>query len=331
MIDNPVSATIDFDADGIQHGFLSLPHSRDDSAWGSIMTPVTQMKNGTGPTALLTGGNHGDEYEGPIALYDFCRRASIDDLRGRVIIVPAMNYPAFQAGRRLSPVDGLNLNRSFPGNPAGTATEILADYFTRTLVPMADAVLDIHSGGRTLDFLPFAAIHRLDDKPQEELNEGYMRAFGAPYQLKMLDIDAQRMYDTQVESQGKVFVTTELGGAGTTSPRSVAIAKRGVTNFLKYAGILAGDLEAPDTDPVSLDMPDSRSFLIARHAGLLEPLVELGDDVAAGEPVARVHAIERTAGETKEYQAPRDGIVLSRHVPSLIQMGDCMNVIAERV
>lgn len=331
MIDNPVSATIDFDADGIQHGFLSLPHSRDDSAWGSIMTPVTQMKNGTGPTALLTGGNHGDEYEGPIALYDFCRRASIDDLRGRVIIVPAMNYPAFQAGRRLSPVDGLNLNRCFPGNPAGTATEILADYFTRTLVPMADAVLDIHSGGRTLDFLPFAAIHRLDDKPQEELNEGYMKAFGAPYQLKMLDIDAQRMYDTQVESQGKVFVTTELGGAGTTSPRSVAIAKRGVTNFLKYAGILAGDLEAPGTDPVALDMPDSRSFLIARHAGLLEPLVELGDDVVAGEPVARVHAIERTAGETVEYQAPRDGIVLSRHVPSLIQMGDCMNVIAERV
>ena len=104
-----------------------------------------------------------------------------------------------------------------------------------------------------------------------------------------------------------------------------------MTNFLKYAGILAGDLEAPDTDPVSLDMPDSRSFLIARHAGLLEPLVELGDDVSAGEPVARVHAIERTAGETKEYQAPRDGIVLSRHVPSLIQMGDCMNVIAERV
>jgi N-alpha-acetyl-L-2,4-diaminobutyrate deacetylase len=330
VIDNPISATIDFDADGIQHGFLSLPHSRNDSAWGAILTPVTQMKHGSGPTALLTGGNHGDEYEGPIALYDFCRRPSIDDLRGRVIVVPAMNYPAFRAGLRLSPVDGLNLNRSFPGNPAGTVTEIIADYFTRTLVPMADAVLDIHSGGRTLDFLPFAAIHRLDDKQLEARSEGYMRAFGAPYQLKMLDMDAQRMYDTQVESQGKVFVTTELGGAGTATPRSVAIAKRGVANFLKHAGILAGDLELPDVEPVSLDMPDSRSFLISEHAGLLEPLVALGDEVDEGEPLARVHAIERTAGAQVEYRAPRDGVVLSRHVPSLIKMGDCMFVIAAR-
>ena len=60
-------------APGVQHGFLRLPYSRDDSAWGSVMIPIAVVRGGTGPTALLTGGNHGDEYEGPLALFDLAR------------------------------------------------------------------------------------------------------------------------------------------------------------------------------------------------------------------------------------------------------------------
>jgi N-alpha-acetyl-L-2,4-diaminobutyrate deacetylase len=66
---NPISATIDFERDGLQHGFLQIPHSRNDSAWGSIMLPISYARNGDGPGAILTGANHGDEYEGPIALH----------------------------------------------------------------------------------------------------------------------------------------------------------------------------------------------------------------------------------------------------------------------
>ena len=110
------------------------------------------------------------------------------------------------------------------------------------LLPLADYVLDIHSGGKTLDFLPFAACHRLDDSKQQARCRAARDAFQAPYQVMMLDIDAESMYDTQVENMGKVFVTTELGGGGTTTPRTVAIAKRGVDNFLIHSGIMAGEL-----------------------------------------------------------------------------------------
>jgi len=154
MRNNPISNSINFAEDGIQHGFLKVPYSSNRSAWGAVMIPITQLKNGNGPTALLTGANHGDEYEGPIALFDLASRKSIDDIQGRVIIIPAMNYPAFVSGDRVSPIDSVNLNRTFPGKPDGTITEIIADYFSRTLVPMADYVLDIHSGGKTLDCLP---------------------------------------------------------------------------------------------------------------------------------------------------------------------------------
>lgn len=98
--ESAIVPTVDFAADGVQHGFLRLPYSRDESAWGSVMIPIAVIRNGAGPTALLTGGNHGDEYEGPIALFDLARTLNPRQIRGRVIIVPAMNYPAFRAGTR---------------------------------------------------------------------------------------------------------------------------------------------------------------------------------------------------------------------------------------
>ncbi len=104
MKPSPISPTVPLDRDGVHHGHLRLPYSRDDSAWGSVMIPICVIGNGTGPTALLTGGNHGDEYEGPLALFDLARSLRAEDVSGRVIIVPAMNYPAFgpEPGRRRS-------------------------------------------------------------------------------------------------------------------------------------------------------------------------------------------------------------------------------------
>jgi len=145
MINSPVSSTVDYDLDGVQHGFLKLPHSHDASAWGSIMTPITVAKNGDGPTVVFTGANHGDEYEGPIALWNLAHNINADDINGRVIIVPGMNYPAFKAGKRTSPIDDGNMNRSFPGSPTGTMTEKMADYYNRVLLPLADYVVDFHS------------------------------------------------------------------------------------------------------------------------------------------------------------------------------------------
>src|SRR3569623_556261 len=99
---SPIAATVDLDRDGVQHGFLRLPYSRDDSAWGAVMIPITVARNGPGPTALLTGANHGDEYEGPVALMELAAALDPAALAGRVIIVPAMNYPAFRAATRTS-------------------------------------------------------------------------------------------------------------------------------------------------------------------------------------------------------------------------------------
>jgi N-alpha-acetyl-L-2,4-diaminobutyrate deacetylase len=85
----------------------------------------------------------------------------------------------------------------------------------------------------------------------------------------------------------------------------------------------------PETETVSLDMPDFRSYLFSEHNGLVEPCVSLGDSVREGQVMARIHNIERTAVPTCEYRAPRDGMVIARHVPSLAKIGDCLYVIGE--
>lgn len=326
---SPIVATVDFDRDGVQHGFLRLPYSRDDSAWGSVMIPVAVVRNGEGPTALLTGGNHGDEYEGPIALFDLARSLDPAAVRGRAIIVPAMNYPAFRAGTRTSPIDRGNLNRAFPGRPDGTPTEKIADYFTRALLPLADIVLDFHSGGRTLDFVPFAAAHVLPDEAQAAAGFAAVAAFAAPFSMRMLEIDAVGMYDTTAEAMGKVFVTTELGGGGTATARTVAVAARGVRNVLRHAGILAG---APEAAPTRwLDMPSADCFSFGEEDGMIEPCLDLGAAVRAGDVVARVHPVGRTGLAPVEHRARLDGLLAARHFPGLVKAGDCLAVVAVEV
>lgn len=325
MVKNPISATIPLDRDGVHHGFLKLPYSRDDSAWGSIMIPITVIQNGIGPTALLTGANHGDEYEGPIALQELAISVQPTEITGRLIIVPAFNYPAFRAGTRTSPIDRGNMNRSFPGRPDGTPTQKIADYFQRVLLPMADVAVDFHSGGKTLDFVPFAAAHILEDKAVEAACFAAMEAFNAPYSVQLLEIDNVGMYDTAVEAMGKVLVSTELGGGGSSTAKSNAIAKKGLRNVLIHFGILHGEMQKDPT--IKVDMPDDDCFTFCEADGMHEPMVDLGQQVEKGDVLARVWPMDRTGAPPVSYTARRSGILLSRHCPGLIKAGDCAAVI----
>ena len=326
MRDNPISPTIDFDQDGVQHGYLRLPYSRNDSAWGSIQIPITQVKNGTGPCALLSGANHGDEYEGPLALVEFAADLKPEDVSGTVIIIPFMNHPAFMAGTRVSPLDDVNMNRAFPGKPDGTPTQKIADYFQRTLLPMADVVLDFHSGGRTLDFIPFAASHALADPEQQARCRAARDAFNAPFSVEMREIDALGMYDDAVESMGKTFVSTELGGGGSATPYTTEIARKGVRNVLIHAGILRGELSLAPSRLLSQE--DDGCFHFTNHGGLVDFAVSLGQTVAKGDLIARIWETQHTGVPPRSYHAQMSGIMTARHHPGLIQSGDCLAVLA---
>lgn len=136
MSSSPVTCEIDLNAQGKQQGFLHVPHSVHRSAYGWIPVPIVSLRNGDGPTLLLMGGVHGGEYEGQIAIANLARALQAKDIRGRVILLPMANAPAATAGLRTSPIDEGNLNRLFPGDPAGTPSQIIAHYIETQLLPL---------------------------------------------------------------------------------------------------------------------------------------------------------------------------------------------------
>jgi len=321
-----ITTRIDLDADGKQFGSFDVPHSSNESAWGALRVPMIVIKQGEGPTLLLTGGNHGDEYEGPIALMKLARSLEPEAICGRLILLPALNLPAVLAGTRVSPIDQINMNRAFPGDPRGTPTLMIADYVRRRLLPMADAVIDLHSGGKTLNFVPFCGMHVLADPTQMAATKAALLAFGAPVSLVIREFDVVGMLDTAVEELGKPFLFTELGGGGTATAATVAIAERGIQNLLCHFGLLEGQVEPRPTR--LMHSPDASSFVVADDRGLLELLVDLGAEVEAGQPIAQIHDVEQPARAPAVYPASRTGLLIGRHAPGLIKPGDCLAVLA---
>ena len=330
--DPKVTASVDFDADGKQHGHMTVPYSRDDSAWGSVQLPISVIKNGAGPTIVFTGGNHGDEYEGPIALLKLVRSLDPGEIAGRVIVIPALNYPAVMAGTRVSPIDSVNMNRAYPGKRDGTVTEMIADFVEQKVLPQCDVLFDIHSGGKTLMFSPFAAYHRLDDAGLTGRAREATLALAAPISLELVELDAEGMLDTSVEALGKVFVGSEFGGGGTTTPATVSIAEVAVRNLLAHCGVID---EAPVTrealglPPARLmHMPEPGCVLLARDSGLYETLVELDTAVAEGDAIGQLHFPERPERDPVVYRAGASGTIIGRGHKVLVEPGDFLALIA---
>jgi N2-acetyl-L-2,4-diaminobutanoate deacetylase len=321
-----VSATVDFEAEGKQFGALNVPYSSNESAWGAVRVPIVVIKRGAGPTLLCTGGVHGDEYEGPIALGKLARSLDAAELAGRLILLPALNLPAVLAGARVSPIDQINLNRAFPGRWDGTVTEMIADFVTRRILPLCDAVLDLHAGGRTLQFLPFCGMHVLEDAAQMARTHAAMLAFGAPFSVIIDEFDRLGMLDTAVEQLGKVFLFTELGGGGAATAATVAIAERGIRNVLRHFGMIEGAPEPAGTR--LMHSPDPSYFVVSEDRGLFEIMVDPGAVVEAGQPIARVHDVESPARTPTTYRAERPGLLIGRRWPGLTRPGDCLAVIA---
>ncbi len=315
---------------GLKIGNIVIPWSRNSSAWGNMCIPVAFISSGRpGPTILVVGGNHGDEYEGPIAINHFIRTIDPAKTCGEIILIPALNYPALKKGTRLSPIDGANMNRSFTGKNDGTLTEKIACFVEENFIEKADAVLDIHSGGRTLEFHPCAIAHKTENKKQNQKALEALKAFAAPVGLFLTELDDQGMLDSAVEKRGKLFISTELGGGGSTSPQTIMIAKRGLHNFLVHTGALEDDMMAPDIATELMGNNDD-GYIMSNDKGLVEYFPELGDKVKKGQTLAIIYDIDALDKKPVEVKAPVSGTLLGRLHGGMVGRGDFLGLIADK-
>lgn len=321
-----IAAEIDFEKDGRQHGFLRLFHSVHSSAYGFIPIPIVVLKNGKGPTLLLVSGNHGDEYEGQVALSNLVKSLDPARIQGRVIILPAANFPAAIAGRRTSPIDEGNLNRLFPGDADGTVTPQIAYYIEHELVPMADMICDLHSGGSSLMYVPaalFGGWHR-DGSTAHGVEA--LKAFGAPVAYVAEENQGgNRTLAGGAARHGVICLGTEAGGSGHVTRAALRMVERGVNNIMVHLGILPDSARiVPDGPTRLLEVGGPDYFVYAPENGLFEPLVDLGEMVRAGQPAARIHWPETPWAEPVTAHFARDGFVLCKRIPGRTMRGDCL-------
>ena len=321
-----ITHSIEFGRDGRQTGFLRLPHSVHRSAYRHIPIPIMHLTNGDGPRVLLMAGNHGDEYEGQIALLKLARTLRPEDIAGRLTILSAANFPAIRAGLRTSPIDGGNLNRNFPGDPDGSPTEIMAHFIESELMAGADWVIDVHSGGSSLEYIPAVLTRATEDTEQLSAAKKALQVFGAPIGFVMV-WGEDRTSMAAARRQGAIGITTELGGGGTVTPATLGLAERGVRRVLHHIGLLrGGDGAVPAPEPTPTRMMEVRPehYVYASDAGLFEPLVDLGDRIEAGQPVARIHFYDTPWREPETVDAAAGGVVICKRVPCLTERGDCL-------
>ena len=323
---------IDFERNGRQIGFVMFPHSPHDDAWGVTRVPIAVIATDAGPTVIIEGGNHGDEYEGPLVIGELARDLDPGGLQGRLILMPAVNTPAVTASRRTSRIDRLNFNRTFLGDPAGALTQYISAYVADYIFPMGDAFLDLHSGGSSPDFIPSAVIQPTEDKPLAKRNTAAALVFDAPATVVVPNLGDQRPATASACRAGLVTVGTELAGGRRESSEAPNIFRCGVRNVLVHHGVLDGELQAErNSDKAILELRGTAAYVYAPSEGILETFHPLGANVSAGAPSGQIHRVwERGhAPDTISYNC--DGTLLARGQPGRVKPGNCCFVVASPV
>lgn len=330
-----IHTAIDLEREGKQQGFLQVPYSHNLGGWANVMVPITVVARGTGPTVLVLGGNHGDEYQGQVAIMKLAREVEPAQVTGRLILIPALNLPAARAATRLSPLDGMNMNRAFPGAAEGPVTSQIAHFLTTVLFPASDVVIDIHSGGRSMEFVPCSHMHLVSDREQRRRMLAAMLAWNSDFSFLYADIAGSGLLPVEAENQGKVVVTTEMGGGEAIPAHVHRLTQRGLRNVLVHVGLLAGREETRaglGLPPAILTQALQRDdYLLAPESGIFEVAVDLGGTVRRGDVVGWIHHLERPDRPAEPIRAASDGFLITMRAPCLTQQGDCVAVVAQQV
>lgn len=320
-----VQLGIDLDAPGRQAGELRVRWSDNRRPLGHYAVPLVSLCGGDGPTVLLTGGVHGDEFEGPAALMRLLKDLAPRQINGRLIVIPALNAPALAASSRVSPLDGVNLNRAFPGDPDGSATQMIAHYVESELLPRCDAAIDLHSGGKAAVFATCVLADIDAGNGLGEASLALARAFGAPYLWASGRLNDDRSLNAAARRQRVPMIAAELGGGGGCDPAQTDFAEAALRRCLDHLGLTDLAAEAPAGESELLRLGE---VLTAPAGGLFDRRFEAGERVEAGQLAGWLHHVGEPERASGRIEFPVGGRVLARTNRGLLERGDLVASLA---
>jgi predicted deacylase len=282
-----------------------------------------------GPLVVVLGGVHGDEPEGTLAAGQLCRR-ELPLRAGRLRVVPVANEEAFGAASRVTPADGVNLARVFPGDPAGSPTLRLAALLSTRVLADADLLIDLHTAGRHYD-MPLFVGCLADDSAAGVASRAAAEAFGLDTVWLHPTYSPGRSLSVPV-ARGRPAIYAEGPGGGSVDRETVGSYVRGVLGALTGLRMLAaGPPAPPPTGPVryvagggDLD----RDVLTFITGGLFAAAVAAGDAVRTDQLLGTVQDVYGTVRQ--ELRAPHDGRVMFLRRSAHVRPDDVAASLAEQ-
>ncbi len=323
-----LAVTIDLHAPGRHVGDVMLKWSDNANPLGHYPIPIISLKGGSGPTLLVLGGAHGDEFEGPAAIMRLAATLSHHDLAGQLILMPALNAPALGVSSRVSPLDGVNLNRAFPGDADGGPTSALAHYIESVLMPRCDAVIDLHSGGKASWFAPCALATRTADTQLSAQNDALACAFGLPLIWVLGENNDDRSVNAAAERAGVPMIAAELGGGGGVDPDVTDLAERGLRQCMQHLDMIPGDLPS-HTTPHRVTLAASQDTLFAPSDGLFDRKFSAGQHVKANQTAGTLHFPLEPARTAQQLTFPRSGFVLAHCTRGIVARGEMLALVVQ--
>jgi len=256
-----------------------------------------------GPRLCLLAGVHGCEYPAIAAVVRFMRELDTSGLAGSIVAVPIVSPTSYVARSPfVVPEDGRNLNRSFPGDPDGSFTQVLAHHLFTELISPSDLLIDLHGGDMVEALEPFALY---DNSPQRETADLLARAFGFGYVVCDSTEALGGTTSGAAAGTGIAAVTAEAGGCGLLDPVEVDRHVRGLGNALRAVSMLPGE---PDPPPAEQQLVERFVWLRCAEPGWWQAEAGAGARVAAGDRLGAV--LDPFGDELEVITAPEPGVVL---------------------
>ncbi len=326
---------IDFAKPGKHHYQLAMPL---DGTWGFSLVPLTVINGLRGQNkdgVICFGGTHGNEYEGQVGVKRLATDLDPAEMTGRVILMPRLSESACQANSRTSPLDGVNMNRAFPGHARGTISSRIAHFVKTRVFPLGRVVIDIHSGGMEGAFPHCTSFHPIPDAAQQAETAKVSQLFDTGFVMIYSSAMAHGLLTDEAEAEGKVTIGSEFGAGAATDRLGVRHAYEGTKNVLRHYGLLPGEIVRvrPEGSPAVrlISAPHLDAYVPTPCDGVWEPIVEPGEAVEQGQLVGRLHDFADHSTPGRDILAPRSGFIMMLHLSARPVKGQTLFVVAQNL
>jgi uncharacterized protein len=298
-----------------------------------------------GPVLFVNAGVHGGEYPAIEAVIRLSNTLDPKKIAGTVILMPVMNLPAFRTRTPfVCPIDNVNPNRVFPGNPRGSYSEQMTHALINEFVVHADAYVDLHGGDIPEALVPFVICSHGDDDVSVKSKQMAL-AFELRHVLTVSKpVQSGKGSSSYIAAaeKGVPSILAEAGGVGQMQEDAVALLVQGVINVMRHLDMVDdGKSHVPETHLKRKPRKTARSALATtvltkfewvygKHEGMWYPKVGPGDLVKKGQEIGSVGDL---FGDTLEkIISPVNGVILFLTInPSVLENGLLMGIGAKEV